>query len=157
MSEKVRTGWASRDITPDRPVLLRGLFNLRVATRVNDPLTRVALAIESQEEQAIVVSVDACGIDGEVLAESREILSRARPELDGSKLVVSATHTHTAPFAGAKLTVLDVPDTADLGTAPEVQERYENETCTTIPGHRDARQSLRDGTAIRVTVQGHDP
>ena len=45
MANKVKFGWATRDITPDRPVALRGQFNLRIATRVNDPLTLTALAI----------------------------------------------------------------------------------------------------------------
>ena len=103
MNQRVRIGWAGRDITPDRPVLVRGLFNLRVSTRVNDPLTLTALAVESGEEQAILVSVDAAGIDEEVLAECRGILGSALPELDGGKLVVSATHTHTAPFAGGNV------------------------------------------------------
>ena len=103
MSERVKIGWAGRDITPRRPVLVRGLFNLRVATRVNDPLTLTALAVESREEQAILVSVDAAGIDGEVLAESRGILSQELPGFDSSKLVVNATHTHTAPFAGGNV------------------------------------------------------
>ena len=66
-------------------MLLRGLANLRVETRVNDPLTLTALAIESGEEQAILVSVDACGIDEEVPAESRLTpLERSGPAGPGS-------------------------------------------------------------------------
>ncbi len=100
MSDKIRIGWASRDITPDRPVSLRGLFNLRIAARVQDPLTLTALAIESGGEQAIIVSIDTCAVDDELLAVSREKVADRLPGLDPRKLIASATHTHTAPFAG---------------------------------------------------------
>ena len=63
MSSSVRIGWAGRDITPRRPVLLRGQFNMRIATRARDPLTLTAMAIESDGEQAVFVSVDNCGVE----------------------------------------------------------------------------------------------
>ena len=103
MSARTTIGWATRDITPDRPVSLRGLFNLRIATRVQDPLTLTALAIESDADQAILVSLDACAADDEIIGRSRELLSERLPEFDARKLVVSATHTHTAPFASGSL------------------------------------------------------
>ncbi|NSW57606.1 MAG: hypothetical protein HPY44_16470 [Armatimonadetes bacterium] len=103
MSDKIRIGWASRDITPDRPVSLRGLFNLRIATRVQDPLTLTALAIESGGEQAIIVSIDTCAVDDELLASSREKVAERLPGFDPRKLIASATHTHTAPFVGGAI------------------------------------------------------
>lgn len=100
MSSGTRIGWASRDITPKTPVLLRGQFSLRVATRVNDPLVLTALAVDSREDQAVLVSVDACGVDQEVIVSARESVSRRLSDCDPAKLIVCATHTHTAPFAG---------------------------------------------------------
>lgn len=100
MSNRIRIGWAQRDITPGRPVSLRGQFNLRIATRIQDPLTLTALALHNSDDYAVLVSVDACGVDPEILAEARTMLAERLPELDPTKLVVSATHTHTAPFAG---------------------------------------------------------
>ena len=98
MADKVKLGWAGRDITPDRPVALRGQFNLRIATRVNDPLTLTALAIEGAGEQAIVASIDNVGVDQVILDTTREVLRERLPEFDPRKLFASATHTHTAPF-----------------------------------------------------------
>ena len=39
----LRIGWSGRDVTPERPVALRGQFHVRVSGRVNDPLTVTAL------------------------------------------------------------------------------------------------------------------
>jgi len=102
MDAKIKIGWASRDITPNRPVMVRGLFNLRVATRVNDPLTLTALALDGAADQAVFVSIDTAGVDEDVIAACREAVGKAVPDLDARKLVLNATHTHTAPFAGGR-------------------------------------------------------
>ena len=102
MNNKIAIGWAGRDITPSRPISLRGLFNLRIATQVNDPLTLTALALESGGEQVIFVSMDSCAVDAEVLEASREALAERLPDFDPLKLIAGATHTHTAPFHGGK-------------------------------------------------------
>ncbi|MBO3803837.1 MAG: hypothetical protein JTT11_08240, partial [Candidatus Brockarchaeota archaeon] len=54
-------GWASGDITPPRPVMLKGQWHVRVSTHVEDPLTATALAFETagdEPEQAVLVSCD---------------------------------------------------------------------------------------------------
>lgn len=101
MSAPIRIGWATRDITPRRPVMLRGQFNVRMATRVRDPLTATVLALQSGDDCALIASIDSCGADDDVIAESRELIARKLPGFDASKFVMSATHTHTAPFSGA--------------------------------------------------------
>jgi hypothetical protein len=101
MSNRIRIGWAQRDITPDRPVALRGQFNMRIATRVQDPLTLTALVLQSGDTHVVLVSMDACGVDAEVLGAARQELPERLPDFDPEMLIVNATHTHTAPFAGA--------------------------------------------------------
>ncbi len=102
MSTRLQIGWAQRDITPDRPVSLHGQFNLRIATRVQDPLTLTALALDSGDDHAVIVSVDACSVTAEMLGNARAALAERLPALDPRKLIVSATHTHTGPFGGAR-------------------------------------------------------
>ncbi len=102
MNGRIRIGWAGRDITPRRPVMVRGLFNLRVATRVNDPLTLTALALDNGEDAAIFVSLDAAAADESLIAACRDALDEALSDFDARKLIVHATHTHTAPFAGRR-------------------------------------------------------
>lgn len=113
MSAGTSIGWAARDITPDRPTSLRGLFNLRIATRAQDPLTLTALAIESGGEQTIFVSMDACAVDQETIDDSRKLLAERLPEFDASKLVAGATHTHTAPFGGGAVALQKDEDYMD--------------------------------------------
>ncbi|MCX7007557.1 MAG: hypothetical protein NTY53_09980 [Kiritimatiellaeota bacterium] len=95
-------GAATTDITPDRPVALDGQFNTRISRKVETPLTASAVAIEAREsgrvvEQAVLVSLDIVAIRPTVIAAVRERLHQKLPEIDPRKLVLTATHTHTAP------------------------------------------------------------
>jgi hypothetical protein len=95
-------GWASRDITPGRPVVLQGQFHVRVSDSVNDLLTATALAVEGRcadrcADQALMVSCDRVGIPDEIQERVRKAVSPRLPGFDARKLFLNATHTHTAP------------------------------------------------------------
>ncbi|MDH7570218.1 MAG: hypothetical protein QHJ73_11610 [Armatimonadota bacterium] len=127
MSRRIRIGWAERDITPTRPVALRGQFNLRIATRVQDPLTLTALALEGEGEGVILVSVDLVAVDASVLEEARQLLETRLPGFDPRRFVASATHTHTAPFAGTRGSLQDDQEYLDAIRAryPDYMDRLE--------------------------------
>jgi hypothetical protein len=99
---ELRVGAATVSITPDRPVALQGQMNTRISKGVRSPVTATALALESREgdratDHAILVACDLVAIDRPVLDRARALLKDRLPGLDVRKLVVSATHTHTAP------------------------------------------------------------
>jgi hypothetical protein len=99
---ELHVGAATVSITPDRPVALQGQMNTRISTGVRSPVTATALALESRAgdrsiDQAILVACDLVGIDRPVLERARDLLGDRLPGFDARKLVVSATHTHTAP------------------------------------------------------------
>jgi len=94
---KLYIGWASRDVTPDRPVMLRGQFHMRVSTHVHDPLTVTALALATDDDQCVMVSVDRVAIPQPLLRGVRAKLKKLTPDLPPEKIFLSATHTHTAP------------------------------------------------------------
>ncbi len=99
---ELRVGAASVGITPDRPVALAGQMHARISQGVRAPVTANALALESRDgdkslDQAVLVSCDLVGIPVAILADARERLKTRIPELDPNKLIVNATHTHTAP------------------------------------------------------------
>lgn len=99
---ELRIGSATVDITPDRPVATAGQFELRISTKPDTPIIAAAVAIESLEggkpvDQSLLISCDLVGFHHSILAKFRAQLQPLLPEMDMRKVVVSATHTHTAP------------------------------------------------------------
>lgn len=98
--QSLAIGWATTDITPNKPVQLAGQFHERISQFVHDPITATALALETQGEdgdRAILVSCDLVNIPEELLARLRGWLAGRLPGFDSRKLLLAATHTHTAP------------------------------------------------------------
>ncbi|HEX2999299.1 MAG TPA: hypothetical protein VHR86_03580, partial [Armatimonadota bacterium] len=94
----MQIGWATTDITPERPVVLRGQFHSRVSQRVNDPLQATALVLTDKNgEQAILVSCDRVAIPAFILQRLRQSIAALQPEINPEKILLNATHTHTAP------------------------------------------------------------
>ncbi len=95
-------GWASEDITPDKPVLLAGQFHARVSKAVMDLITATALAIESgtgpASEKTIIISCELVGINDNLRDEVRKQLKERLPEINPEQIILNATHTHTAPL-----------------------------------------------------------
>lgn len=95
-------GWASVDITPDKPVNLVGQMTKRISKSVLDPLTATALALETKGEngtkdQAIMISYDLVWTRKEIQQRLQKLVKPLIPDFDVSKLFLNATHTHTAP------------------------------------------------------------
>jgi hypothetical protein len=104
-SEKILIGWSSRDVTPDKPVNLRGQFHMRITGAVKDPVTVTALAVSAEggndtESSFIWVSCDTVAIPDSVLEMSRVKLGKLVKDFPLGNLVLNATHTHTAPESG---------------------------------------------------------
>lgn len=102
-SAECRVGAAAVNITPDRPVALNGQMHTRISQGVESPLFACALAIESRDDngvagdEAILVACDVALVPEGVIEEVRDSLRGRLNDFDPSKLILSATHTHTAP------------------------------------------------------------
>ncbi len=101
-ASELRIGSSTVSITPERPVALAGQFGTRISQSVEAPIIAAAVAIESVEggkvvDQSILISCDLVGIHHSVLAQFRQHLKPLLPDFDVRKVIVSATHTHTAP------------------------------------------------------------
>lgn len=99
---ELHVGGATVSITPDRPVAIAGQMRTRIARDVESPVTATALALESKEgdkvlDQAIMISCDLVAIEPAVLAQVRRRVKERLPDLDSQKVLLNATHTHTAP------------------------------------------------------------
>jgi hypothetical protein len=89
-------GWAETDITPQElPVYIAGQFYIRVSEGIQDPLKATALALESNGEHVVFVSVDSLRISDSLRDAVRAQLSEVG--LDPQKIILNATHTHEAP------------------------------------------------------------
>lgn len=95
-------GAASADITPDRPVALDGQRSVRISKKPETPIQASVLALESRDgdtvvDQVISVSCDLVAIRDGIHHTVREKVRPLLPDFDVSKLMMNATHTHTAP------------------------------------------------------------
>jgi hypothetical protein len=99
---KLSFGWAHESIVPDKPVAIAGQYNTRISGDVLDPITVTALAIETRDDkgvidQAVWVSCDMVAVRRTTVDGVRKKVAASLPDLDPRKIIVSATHTHTAP------------------------------------------------------------
>ncbi len=106
-----RAGAYAMDITPTWfPVLVNGYFNTRTADAANDPLHARCLVLDDGTRQIALAIIDSCVIP-ETLVEEIKKSASAKTGIPVGHIMVSATHTHSAPSAcGA------------LGTPPD--EKY---------------------------------
>lgn len=101
---QLRVGWATTDITPDKPVPLVGFFQKRISTGVQDRLTATVLALECRTpegkagEQAILVSCDLLWIRKSTQEGVRKLVKARLPDFDADKLLLNAIHTHQGPL-----------------------------------------------------------
>ncbi len=101
MKEGLTAGWAEADITPEERVDLIGQFHARVSEGVMDPVTATALALESVRNgktagHAVMVSCDLVAVSDE-LRDMVRGYAAAAPGLKPESIIISATHTHSAP------------------------------------------------------------
>ena len=93
----LKLGWAEVSITPEgRRIMLEGQFYDRISQYVETPITATALAIESDGEQAVIISADLTHVTADLVAMVRAELKDKAPGFDPMKLIVGATHTHTS-------------------------------------------------------------
>ena len=107
-------GTSTVDITPKLPFALLGQFHMRIAYTIKTPLTANVVALESRingrgAESAILVSCDLTVITPALLSRVRNELKGRIPELDVNKVILTATHTHTAPVLGNENLTYPVP------------------------------------------------
>src|SRR5260370_32110090 len=95
---KLRAGAATANIPPALGCSLAELMTDRRATEVHDELHVRALALENGAARIGIAVVDSCAVPRSVIDRAKEII-RERAGVPPSHLLVSATHTHTAPSA----------------------------------------------------------
>jgi hypothetical protein len=93
--ERIKIGWAIRDISTTEPVGIPGQFNMRISTGVRDPLMVTALVLDNAEDSVIFLSADLVVIRWFLLDRIREKIAAANPDIPVLKILMNATHAHT--------------------------------------------------------------
>lgn len=93
----VTAGFHRIDITPPAGAPLAGFAARQgVSTGVHDPLFAHALVLESRGRAVAFISVDVLGLAADFVQRVRQMI-KARTGLANEAVMVSATHTHSAP------------------------------------------------------------
>ena len=98
--EKVlRAGAVAVDISPLKlPAIRNGGFIEASSNRVDDPLFARCLVLADAMEVLAIVVVDSCMVPRKVCDEIKA-LARKKTGLPANRILISATHTHSAPSA----------------------------------------------------------
>jgi hypothetical protein len=95
----LRAGASAVDVSPTTfPVLVNGGFLQATATKVNDPLFARCLVLDDGTTKLAIVVVDSCMMPRSLLDRAKE-LARQRTGILIEHMLISATHTHSAPAA----------------------------------------------------------
>ncbi|MBN2448937.1 MAG: hypothetical protein JXR77_01025 [Lentisphaeria bacterium] len=92
---ELRIGWASRDVSTDKPVNIPGQFHMRISRGIMDPLTVTALVIDNGADVVVFVSADLVVVRSGLLDEIRAGVAARNPSIPVEKILLNATHTHT--------------------------------------------------------------
>src|SRR6476469_7975442 len=94
-----RAGAYAIDVSPRNfPVLVNGGFLQATATKVNDRLQAKCLVLDDGTTRLAIVVVDSCMMPRDLLDRAKA-LAREKTGILTEKILISATHTHSAPAA----------------------------------------------------------
>ena len=94
-----RAGARAMDITPTNyPVIVNAMFTERTAAKAVDPLHARCLVLDNGTNRIAIAVVDTCMMPRDLIDEAKE-LARSKTGIPTDRMLVSATHTHSAPSA----------------------------------------------------------
>lgn len=111
---KIKIGWAEADITPAGKVDLFGQYYPRRSTGIHSRLgATVMAAADDRGEQAVLVSIDLANFEKDFLDDLRKKMAGKAPGLDPAKIMMNATHTHSAAAVSSGKSWWDASEKAD--------------------------------------------
>jgi len=96
-SAELQVGTASVDITPNKAAALWGQFGLRLSTKPDTPLTANVVALQSGDARTTFVSLDLLQLPEVFVKAVRDAVAKKDASINVQNIVLTATHTHTAP------------------------------------------------------------
>ncbi|MDG1894686.1 MAG: hypothetical protein P8J37_07240 [Fuerstiella sp.] len=97
VNAELKAGAAVVDVTPSKfPVLVNGGMTSRSASEVVTRINARAIVLDDGREQIGIVVVDSCMMPRPLLDEAKQLAAQ-QTRLKPERILISATHTHTAP------------------------------------------------------------
>lgn len=94
-----RAGASIVDITPQKfPVIVNAMFEERSADKAVDRLFARCLVLDNGAHRIAFAVVDTCMLPRELIDRAKE-LATAQTQIPTERMLISATHTHSAPAA----------------------------------------------------------
>jgi hypothetical protein len=98
MNQHLTAGWAEADITPEgRVVALAGQYYPRVATELHSRLKATVLVLEQAGGCSAFAALDVVGVPADMAQRLSRAIAAAVAPLSPDRVIINATHTHTAP------------------------------------------------------------
>ncbi len=94
---QIKIGWSETNITPDKKVSLYGQFAERISEYVEKPLTATVLALDSGDDQVIMVSCDLVSTDWFLVENIQKKFEGNKLGIQPDKIILNAIHTHCGP------------------------------------------------------------
>ena len=111
-----RAGASAVEIAPQKfPVVVNGGFLKAQATRLNDPIRAKCVVLDDGVSRLAIVVVDSCMMPRELLDRAKSI-AREKTGIPTERMLISATHTHSAPSTMGALGT--PPDAEYVATLP---------------------------------------
>ena len=99
VAPQLRAGAFAQDVTPPAfPISVNGGFSDRKATSAHDPLHARCLVLDDGTTKLALVVVDSCMLPRELIDAAKELAAK-KTGIPTANMMISATHTHTAPTA----------------------------------------------------------
>src|SRR5687768_1468503 len=102
-SQQFRAGIGLTDISPTNfPVLVNAMFTERTANKVADSLHTRALVLDDGTNRIAMAVVDTCMMPRDLIDRAKVLVNKST-SIPTDRILISATHTHSAPSAMACL------------------------------------------------------
>jgi hypothetical protein len=102
----LRVGRGSVKITPPAGMPMAGYYRVRLSDGVHDDLYAKTLLLDRDGVQAALVACDLVGIPRPIIDAARRRITETTG-IPGDHVMISATHCHTGPELGTRLTGVD--------------------------------------------------
>jgi hypothetical protein len=144
---ELQVGAARIDVSPDQmPVLINGGMTSRSATEIKTRVNARAIVIDDGGERIAIVVVDSCMMPRDLLDEAKQ-LAATRTGLKPERILISATHTHTAPSSMGALGT-----DADPNYVPLLRQRLVEALVAAEQNMKPARVGWGSGQAPQFTA-----